>query len=158
MPLARRFMGVSDALAVLDARRTGLPSAAQYPIKEGQTINLPAASPYITVVTFTLPANMEGMLLAFAYGCFTVDDFSFVRWQLRINGQAPVGYDSMLGPMATFVFPEITQLDLPQGSTVTIVAQELGGVLRPNIAAGLWGRFWPMGQGRPDLAPLGIVR
>ena len=150
----RRFrpMSLADPLAVMLARAGDSPAnPAGFPIKEGNTIDLPANSPFITVVSFRLPQNMVGMVTAFAYGCNTVDDFSFVRWQLRINNQPQVGYDNMIGPMATFVFPEVTQLNLPTDTIVDIRAMELGGLIRRQIAAGLWGRFWPLNNNQRGL-------
>jgi hypothetical protein len=151
----RRFrpMSLADPLAVLLARMNGdsPTNPGSYPIKEGNTIDLPANAGFTQVVSFRLPQNMVGMLTAFAYGCNTVDDFSFVRWQLRINGQAQVGYDNMVGPMATFVFPEQVQLNLPTDTTVEIFARELGGLVRRQIAAGLWGRYWPLNNSRQGL-------
>lgn len=151
----RRFrpMSLADPLAVLLARGNGDSPAnpGSYPIKEGQTIDLAANAGFTTVVTFRLPQNMVGLMTAFAYGCNTVDDFSFVRWQVRINGQPQVGYDNMIGPMATFVFPEQVQLNLPTDTTIVIVAQELGGLLRRQISAGIWGRFWPLNNNRRGL-------
>lgn len=158
--LQSRLMNYSDGLAVL-ARRQGplIANPTAFPIKEGFTIDLPAGSPFIQVVRFRLPAQMIGVLTSFVYGCATIDDFDFVQWQLRINNQPQVGYDNMVGPMATFVFPEPLQLNLPTDTTVAIFARELSGLaIRRNIAAGLMGTYWPLGNTNQNLAATGGVR
>lgn len=158
--LRTRLMNQSDVLAALARRQAPLiANPTAFPIKEGFTITLAAGAAFTQVVSFRLPSQMIGVLTSFVYGCSTVDDFDFVRWQLRINGQPQVGYDNMVGPMATFVFPEPLQLNLPQDSTVAIFAAELSGLVsRRNIAAGLMGTYWPMGNTSQSLAPTGGVR
>lgn len=109
---------------------------------ESNFITLAANAVHATIVTYTLPPGMLGILRAVAMQTVNVADQNNVIWEIQFNNSPPLGLDVIVGQMATFLFPLNVDMALFDGYTVRVVASNLTALPITGVWAMLRGNFF----------------
>lgn len=112
-------------------------------INEANFITLGGFAVRSVVVRKSLEQGMLGILRAVALQTPVLSDLDNIIWQLRVNGNAEIGLDSVQGPMATFLFPKPVLMPLYKNSVIDIVATNLVAAPIVHVAGMLYGNFFP---------------
>ena len=113
-------------------------------INEANFLTIPASSPFVTLLTYTVPARQCGYLEGFCNSVSSWAQFDYVQWQVRVNDAAVNEWDLISGPIG--FFPDVVQRffwPLFQGQTVTVLANNAATIPAPFIAAKILGRVFP---------------
>ena len=114
-----------------------------YHFNEAAPITLAASATRSTVISFTIPTGMLGILDAFANGVENLAHWDLVTWQVRINRHAVPGFDNIRGPLGSILSPASVGWPLPPGALVDVVATNSGTTALANLTGYLRGRYFP---------------
>lgn len=113
-------------------------------INEANFLTIPAGSNFIPLLTYQVPARNVGILEGITNAVSDILQYDFVQWQIRVDGQAVIGYDIIGGPIG--FFPDVVQRifhPLFQGQRVQVLANNIATIPAVDIAAKITGRVFP---------------
>ena len=139
--LREQIQWSSDQMTIL--RHVGERAVFDRWFNRSDPVTLAASAQDQVIVGYTLPGGELGILRAFSYGVAVFTDFDNIRFALRVDRQKVHGFDNMIGPLSTPVFPIPIVVPLWKGSTVEIVASNLTAVAIPLVTAVLRGTQFP---------------
>lgn len=111
---------------------------------EANFISLGAGAAFTRITFFRVPQGQLGFIAGFFNGVGDISAFDSVVWQLRVNDQGVMGYDSIQGPLGS-PYGTMQPLFYPLYSNqlIEVFARNDGGVALTNITAGFNGRVFP---------------
>jgi len=126
---------------VYDLLRDNYRLADSHPFFRLATGNADAAE--ISLVSFTMPTGMMGVLKYFGQGAKTANAFNFVTWRLIRNGTPFADYGNLTGQVGSISNPKPVTERINGGDVIEIkVVAAVGGPY--EVYSMLEGWYWPI--------------
>lgn len=114
-----------------------------FQIAEANSVTVAAGASHTTVVSFTLPRGMIGLLEAFANGVVNLVQWDSLTWRVRVNGNPIPGLDNIQGAFGSVMAPKVVYWPLPSGAKLEVVASSSSAADFSNVTAVVLGRYFP---------------
>lgn len=110
---------------------------------EAAPVTLLASAVRQVVVSVRIPHGMIGILRNFATGAESGLTLDSIVFAILINGSAVLGYDSIRGPISSFLYPQTLDIFCPKNALIELVASNLTAAAIPNVTGLLRGTLFP---------------
>ena len=131
---------ISASDMVFDLLRDNYQLADSTPFFKTGTIN--AGVTEASIVSFTMPDGMKGVLKFVGHGAKTVDAFSFATWRILKNGVAVPDFGSFTFQIGSISSPKPVTIRMNSGDTVDFRVVTSAGIY--EVYALLEGWYWTM--------------
>lgn len=120
------------------------PWAADYRFNSGVEITLAASASGSEVVGFPLPPTHIGVWYTWSQSTGVPGDYANITWRLALNGVNLPDHSSIVGQVSSMLNPEWLYTPIPQGSRVSVMADNGTAVAITTVGARIRGWHWPM--------------
>lgn len=136
------MVGTPDALSVIQMHRT-MPELYSEKFNEANFLNPTASMPFTTIVSYRVPQGLLGILEGVALSVNDLVQYDALVFQVRVNGNAILGYDNIRGPLGDIIYPHALYYPLYADDLVEVsVRNTLTNVFTFTTAA-IVGRVFP---------------